>query len=58
MATLGRFKTLAPDPKLIFLTVTLGSKADIPFRHVNAEINGDNRLEVVIQRGVLCSVDF
>ena len=25
----GRFETLAPDPKLTFLTATLGSKADI-----------------------------
>jgi len=49
MSTMGRFETLAPDPKLTFLTATLCSKADIPFSHVNAEINGDKRPGVDVQ---------
>ena len=44
---LGRFETLAPSPKLTSLTATLGPKADIPFGHVNADINGDKQKPTV-----------
>ena len=46
--SLGRFETLAPDPKLNILTATFGRKADITIGHVNAEINGDKRPIAVV----------
>ena len=39
--SLGRFETLASDPKLTSLTAIFGRKTDVQIGHVNAEISGD-----------------